>query len=128
MSHIVTISLEVKDLTALAAAAKAMGGELMLGQTACRFYGGVHKVDHVIRHPNCKYDVGLRKNATGSYDVVADEFSPGGLPAVFGAGMQKLKQRYGVAVASQTMRKQGWTVLEKPDAKTGDVRLVCTRM
>jgi hypothetical protein len=147
MSHVVTIQLEVKDLLALADAAKALGAELVKDQKTFRWYGrwmndysadnaayrnGIKpenygQCDHIIRHPKCNYDIGLVKQPNGAYVVVADEWSAGGLPAVFGAGMQRLKQRYGVAVATRTMRKQGFLVAEKADA-SGNIRVVCTKM
>ena len=146
MSHVVTIELEVKDLEALAKAARDLGAELVRDQKTFRWYGrwmndysadnaayrqGISpkdygKCDHIIRHPKCSYDVGLIRQSNGSYRVVADEWQAGGLASVFGQGMQKLKQRYGVAVAARTMRKQGWQVTEKAQAN-GDVRLVCMR-
>jgi hypothetical protein len=147
MSHVVTIQLEVKDLKALAAAAEFFGAELVLDQPTFRWYGmwvndysadnaayrnGIKtddygKCDHIIRHPNCSYDIGLVKQPNGAYIVVADEWSAGGLANVFGQGMQRLKQRYGVAVAAKTMRNQGYSVKEAIDQTTGNVRLVCTK-
>ncbi len=147
MSHVVTIQLEVKDLKALEIAARFLGAELVRDKKTFRWYGrwmndysadnaaykqGVDpknygKCDHIITHPQCSYDIGLVKQPNGSFMIIADEWGPGGLPKVFGQGMQKLKQRYGVAVASRTLQSQGWFITEKADAKTGDVRLVATK-
>jgi hypothetical protein len=147
MSHVVAIQLEVKDLQALEVAAKALGAELVRDQKTFRWFGkwmndysadnaayknGVKpenygKCDHIVRHPKCGYDIGLVKQDNNSYRVVADEWSSGGLTRVFGAGMAHLKQQYGVAVAAKTMRNQGWNITEKKDAKTGNIRLVCTK-
>jgi hypothetical protein len=148
MSHVVVIQLEVKDLEALKVAAERLGGTLVIDRKTFRWYGrwmndysadnaayknGVSakdygKCDHAITHPKCSYDVGLVKQPDGkSYIVVADEWQAGGLATVFGKGMSKLKQQYGVAVAARTMRKQGFSVREVADTKTDDIRLVCTR-
>ncbi|MFA5766312.1 MAG: DUF1257 domain-containing protein [Candidatus Paceibacterota bacterium] len=146
MSHVVAIQLEVKDLQALETAAKALGAELVRDQKTFRWYGrwmndysadnaayrqGIKpenygKCDHIISHPQCSYDIGLVKQPNGSFRVVADEWSAGGLTKVFGQGMAHLKQRYGVAVATKTMRNQGWSTSEKQD-QNGNVRLVCTK-
>lgn len=147
MSHVVVIQLEVKDLEALKTAAERLGATLVIGQKTFRWYGrwmndysadnaayknGVAakdygKCDHAITHPKCSYDIGLVKTDKGAFQVVADEWQTGGLTAVFGKGMEKLKQQYGVAVAARTMRKQGWSVREVANAKTGDIALTCTR-
>lgn len=146
MSHVVMIELEVKDLDAVEKAAKDLGGELVRNQKTFRWYGhwmndysaedaaykqGIKpedygKCEHIIRHPNCSYDIGLVKKEGGGYRVVADEWFSGGLTKVFGQGMQALKQRYGTHVAAKIMRGQGFIVNEIK-TKTGDIRLVCTR-
>jgi hypothetical protein len=146
MSHVVVIQLEVKDLEALDAACKQLGATLVRDQKTFRWYGrwmndysadnaayrnGISaedygKCDHAITHPQCSYDIGLVKTEKGTFLVIADEWASGGLPTVFGKGMTKLKQRYGVAVAARTMRKQGWMVTEKADAN-GDIRLTCSK-
>jgi len=147
MSHVVVIQLEVKDLEALKTAAERLGATLVKDQKTFRWYGrwmndysadnaayrqGVStkdygKCDHAITHPKCSYDIGLVKTDKGAFRVVADEWQSGGLAAVFGKGMEKLKQQYGVCVAARAMRKQGWSVREITDTKTGDVRLTCTK-
>jgi hypothetical protein len=145
MSHVVTIELEIKDLEAAAQAAKDLGAELVRDQKTFRWYGrwmndysgdnaaykqGVKpkdygKCDHIIRHPKCSYDIGLVKQPNGSYRVVADEWHTGGLVPVFGQGVEKLRQRYGVAITAKTMRKQGYLVTEKQVGR--DVKLVCLK-
>lgn len=146
MSHVVKISLEVKSLDALAAAAKALGGELVLNQKTFKWFntwvGNYHgqdaayrfvdpktfgKCTHAIKHPKCGYEIGVVQKEDGTYILLADEWKTGGLVPIFGQGMQKLNQQYGAAVARKTMQRQGWRVTEQQDAKTGDLRLVCTR-
>jgi len=146
MSHVVVIQLEVKDLEALKTAAERLGATLVIDQKTFRWYGrwmndysadnaayrqGISakdygKCDHAITHPDCSYDIGLVKTE-GGFRVVADEWQTGGLVAVFGSGMEKLKQQYGVCMAARTMRKQGWSVREISDTKTGNIRLTCTK-
>jgi len=145
MSHVVTIQLKVKDLAALEAAAKELGGELVRGQTTYKWFGqwmnDFHadnaayktvdpnqfgKCDHAIRHPKCGYEIGLVKQADGSYMILADEWGSGGLVPVFGQGMQKLKQHYSTNLVANTMRKQGFMVSKSTD-KAGNMVLNCTR-
>lgn len=148
MSHVVAIKLEIKDLKALAEAAKALGAELIEGKKTFRWYGkwmndysdanaayknGINpadygKCDHIISHPDCSYDIGLVKQPDGAFLVVADEWHAGGLANVFGNGMSKLKQRYAFSVAARTMRAKGWRVSERPGQKADSIRLVCTKM
>jgi hypothetical protein len=146
MSHVVVIELQVKDLQALGEAAKQLGGELVIGQMTFKWYGrwmnDYHgqdaayrkmnpekfgKCDHAVKHPKCKYEIGVVRQEDGSFTVLADEWGEGGLPAVFGKGMHKLKQRYGACVAAKTMRRQGFSVKEVDDEETGYLRLVCSR-
>ena len=144
MSHVVMIELRVKDLDALEEAAKELGAVLVRDQKTYKWYGrwmndfngedaayrkvspkDYGKCDHAVTHPKCQYEIGLIKQEDGAFLVIADEWGPGGLAPVFGKGMQKLKQRYGTAVAAKAMRRQGFMVKETADDK-GNVRLVCT--
>jgi hypothetical protein len=146
MSHVVTCELEVKDLAAMGAACEAMGAKLVLGQRTYKWFGQwlndyqgddaafrkidpkqYGKCDHAIRHPGCNYEIGLMKQANGSYMLIADEWHDGSLVEKFGKGLSKLKQQYAAAVAMKTMRTQGFRVQSRLDESTGDLRLICTR-
>lgn len=138
MSHIATVDVEIKDLDALAKAAKACGLEFVTDAKTFRYYSGRRApCSHALRVPgNDKaYEIGVVKRADGkSYELQYDPFSRGnGMMDLVSSESDKHKQKlgrllqaYSTAVARKEMMKAGYRVSEKVDAK-GVVRLVCTK-
>lgn len=143
MSHVEQLDVHVKDLDALAQAAKELGGELVRGQDRYKWFGtsvgdyplpkgftkeDLGKSDHVIRIPgNSKaYEVGVvrRRDGKPGYSLLWDFWNGGfGLRDLIGEGGNKLKQEYSVQVAMKQARRDGYRVtrVKRPDGK---VRLI----
>lgn len=140
MSHVTTCELEVRDLDALESAVKEMGATLTRGVKEYAWYGTsvgdypipkgmtvetLGKCDHVIRVPGVGYEVGVVQTVPGKYTLAYDFYGPGrGLLAKFGERMNKLKQMYGVHVATRTAQKRGMNVQRVQTS--GGIRLVMT--
>lgn len=136
MSHVATINVTIKDLTALADACERLGLDFRYGQKTHRWYGewvkdyngenaayrnGVKpedygKCDHAIRIPgNAEaYEVGVVGQADGSFRLVWDFYRGGyGLMDKIGDNGQKLVQMYAVEAAKMAARRKGHAVTEQ---------------
>lgn len=146
MSHVAEISLEIKDLDALAVSCRKLGLELKRGQEEYRWFGrsvgdyplpkgfkkaDLGKCDHAIIQPNNPqgYEIGVVKRRDGKpgYTLLWDSWNGGyGLQDKVGRNACLLKQRYGAEVAAKKARQQGFRVSEKVDSK-GRLQLICQR-
>lgn len=147
MSHVTTVTVEVRDLDALAAACRRCGLELVRGQTSYRWYG--HHVgdyplpagfaeselgtcQHAIRvaGSSTAYEIGVtaRRDGRPGYALIWDFFGRAGSELQQHAGPEctKLRQAYSVELATRQARRQGFTVTEQrqPD---GTIRLVARK-
>lgn len=135
MSHIANIKTPIRDLRALAAAARELGGELVIDQKTNNYYGGKNKCDHAIRISGVRYEVGVVKQKDGTFTLAVDDFgndSASGhdgqrLTAAFGKGLSKLTQLYAVAKAEIEARARGWMSSRKTLAN-GSIKLTMTGM
>lgn len=140
MSHITAVQGEIKDLEAVKALCKEKGWEFMEGQTTYRWYGKLMggspipagmkvedygKCDHAIRVPGATYEIGLRKNAKGNYDLAFDSWKYGGLEAVIGATGGLFMQGYGLAKAEREAKKRGLNC-RRIAGQNGKIKLVLT--
>lgn len=133
MSHIVRIAIEIKDLEALAAAARACGMELVRGQTTYKQYGAgerqtglpegftmadLGQCDHALRiigeagQFDCEIGIARRRDGRAGFVMLADMFDPGRLPQFVGRTAEKLKQAYSTEVARRTLQRQGYRVTQ----------------
>jgi len=146
MSHVCQIDLHIKDLTSLEKACAAMGLELVRGQQTYKWYGhsvGDYPVpagfeaselgqcEHAIRIPGQPgaYEIGVVKRRDGKpgFALLWDFWNGGwGLEDAVGQDCKKLRQAYGVAVATKQARKQGYRV-QQQIGQDGKVRLTCLR-
>lgn len=146
ISHVAEISLEIRDLDALAVAAKKIGLELRRGQQNYKWWGRsvgdyaipagfnaeeLGKCEHALSIPgnDQAYEIGVvrRRDQKPGWQLLWDFYAGGrGLEAVVGKDACKLKQRYAAEVAMKAARKQGFRVSEKMQAD-GKIRLVCQR-
>jgi len=129
MSHIAKISIEIKDLDALAAACRRVGCELRLGQSTYSWYGtsvgdtllpegfkveDLGKCEHAVSVPGAGYEVGVvaRRDGRPGYALLWDSWSYGGLERKLGQGARRLVQAYGIEAATRAARRQGCSVTE----------------
>jgi len=141
MSHVTTISIEIKDLAALVAAAKELGCEWRENQTHYAWYGksvgdyplpdGIKREDlgkcaHAIRVPGVEYEVGVVRKPDGKYTLAYDFWGPGqGLLKKLGENCSKLSQMYAVHAATRAAKAKGLLVQRK-NQDNGAIKLVVT--
>lgn len=114
MSHVAKISIDVKSLEDLEAAAKALGLRLERGAQTFRSFQRGLKCDHKITDPGNPnaYEIGVTKRADGKgFDLAFDEWAgAGGMVEKIGQGAKKLRQEYSASVATSYYRRKGFRV------------------
>lgn len=116
MSHMTSIALRVKDLSALKTAAAELGVQLVEGQKTFLSYYGRQDCDHAItlRDVPAAYEIGVIKAADGDgFTMRLDTWGPGAnMTAKVGENFDRLKQEYAVAVATARAKTKlkGWGV------------------
>lgn len=114
MSHVVKLSgIPVTNLDLLAAAAEALGCELVRGQKTHLYYAGNRaKCDHVIRVKDGSartYEIGVIENRDGAYTLQADFFNGGcGLEEKVGDNARTLFNEYAVQTAMAHLVYEGY--------------------
>lgn len=146
MSHVVSIDVEIRDLEALAVAAKKLGLELVLGQKTYRWYGqhvgdypmpigftaaDLGKCEHALRIPGnaSAYEIGVvaRKDGRPGFQLVWDFWAGGrGLEAVAGKDCCHVRREYATAAARLQAQRLGYRVQEQR-LEDGSVRLSISR-
>jgi predicted RecB family endonuclease len=112
MSHVTTVSLRLRNLDDLRAAAEQLGMELGEGVTHFRCYEGMKPCAHVLRvkgEAQDAWQIGLVAAADGDgYALQWDTWGPHGrrLVEAAGADMNRLRQEYAAANALRTARKK----------------------
>ena len=146
MSHITDVKLKIRDLDALAEAARACGLELREGQRQHKWYGtfvgdttppagrdprDYGKCEHALALSDATagdYEVGVVKALDGDgFTLLVDTWNQRRLlQAVGGPRMDKLRREYACAVASKRARQKlgpkGWR-LQREDLPSGRIRL-----
>lgn len=113
MSHVLVIDLVVSDKGALEAAAVLLGAEYRHDQKTFKRYHGSDRCDDAICVPNNSkaYEIGVRDNHNGSYDLCADFFQGGyGLTDIVGDEASRLKQEYAAQVATRQYEMDGYSI------------------
>lgn len=151
MSHVADVDVKLLDLDDVEAAIKPYGGTLIRGKKTHRWYGRFEndwqdqraavnrrdpatfgKCDHAISFPGINYEIGLCRNADGSYTPVYDSYGNYSthdgqkLEQLLGVGLTKLVDEYGCAVTLRMMAMEGFLAERVVDAN-GDILAVCTR-
>lgn len=144
MSHTSSISaIKITSLSALRAAAEELSRtgvacSLVENDTPRAFYkdqAGMGRADLVLKLNACPYDVGLYKQADGSYEVRTD-FWDGHVEKLLGgptsdpskreqAKLGKLFQMYGIHAATETARRKGLSV-RRIAGENGQIKLELT--
>lgn len=145
MSHVADVDIRIKDLGALEAAIKRLGGELKRDQKTFKWYGrfmndwssnraAANRMDpkdfgkcaHAIKFPGVDYEIGLVAQEDGSFVPVYDSWGPGaGLEKIMGVGLPKLKDEYAAAVSTRVLARKGFRVLRTEGPK-GEIILRAT--
>jgi len=120
MSHFTSIKTKITDIQALRRAVKELGYELVANERV-RGFNLSEPVDYVVRLKG-SYDVGLKKNASGSYDLVVDWWG-GHVAAELGEGAGKLLQAYSYHKVALEARKRGYSVTHSKQ-RDGTIKVV----
>lgn len=115
MSHLVKQKSDVKieDLSLLGAACQRLGLTLNTSKKIATYYAGqTTECDAVISCPNTSYEIALKKNGQGAYDVEADLYCRT-LQNAVGNNCQKLYMGYKVEELNEVARLNGWQVAEE---------------
>lgn len=116
MSHTATITTNIVDLDALAAAVQALGAQVVRNVTSFQQYRSKGKCHHVIRLPGVKYEVGVAESREHrKFDLLFDPFGFDGsqrddghkLVAAFGPSLLKIVQHYNVERTARLCAKNG---------------------
>lgn len=128
MSHVVSVNVVVKDLTALEQACKELGLQFMRGQTTQKYYSGTSTCLHAIKVPGTDWEIGLLKAKTGKgFELAYDNYGPSGqtIAKMLGNGLEKLKQGYAVAKATLEAKAKGW-MCQRTTLPSGAIKLTLT--
>lgn len=121
MSHFTTIHTQIRDITALQAAVKELGLELLENTTARGYSSNQIKGDYIIRLKG-PYDVALNRNQDGSYGLTTDWWA-GHVENEVGSNFGRLLQLYGVHKTIHEARKKGQFVQRKAQ-QDGSIKLM----
>ena len=120
MSHLVTIPAQFIDLATLQHAAESLGCTFNVGNTKVEYYytGTAQEsvqelyksAQHTITVPGTCYNVGVKRNDKGHYQVFWDPaMTPGmKITALLGKGAEKLKVAYATQHAIGFAKSKGW--------------------
>lgn len=143
MSHVVEIQIELRDLNAIRAAVKRLGGIWHENQQAYAWWGrsvgdyplpeGVRKedlgkCDHAFGFPGADYEVGVIRKPNGQYRLQWDFYDTGGLMPFMGNEQgHKFAQAYGIEKAKIEAKKNGYLASEKTLAD-GSIQLTMSKL
>jgi len=130
MSHLATVKTEIKDIEALKEAAALVGLTFNENKTSFKWYGRVGKCDHslTVTGDQAAYEAGLTQNADGSFMLQYDFFGNEGraLQRCIGNDADRLRNEYGVAVATRLARSKG-RLVSRTNLENGKIQLVVTQ-
>jgi hypothetical protein len=111
MSHISKIELEVKDLSALKQACRALNLKFCDHQEHFQWYGQTSQCQHAIQAPGAKYEIGVVKH-NDLWELNCDYYDAA-IEKAIGRQGGWLKQAYAVAKTRIEARKKAYTVMER---------------
>jgi len=123
MSHLSKLvpNITESDLKFITSACKKLGANFVRGAKSYQWYNQTSKCDHKITSPLASYEIGLKKGNSGTYELLFDEYSPGGITKAFGSGCGKLLQRVSADKAKYLATVNGYNVSETTDKRTGEI-------
>jgi hypothetical protein len=121
MSHFTTINTQIKDVTALRAAVKEIGLELLSNTEARGFSTMKTHGEYVVRLKG-PYDIAVNRQPDGTFGLTTDWFA-GYVEKEVGPQFGRLLQLYAVHKTTQEARKKGFLVQRKPQPN-GSIKLV----
>lgn len=124
MSHISRVKQQIADLDALKAAARRCGVEFRENQRTRKWYyaSKAGECDHAIgiAGNSNAYEIGVRRQADGTYALDADFFAGGfGLEDRVGAGASNLVKFYHLEAAKIKARRLGFSIVQERELPNG---------
>lgn len=128
MSHVVTVSVEIRDLEAVKRLCANLGWQFKENQNTYKWYGrwvgdyqeadsainqgvpvqDLGKCDHAVSVPNCGYELGLKKVGE-EYKLLWDFWDPTLKEAMGGAKGERFCQEYGLALVTLEAERNGYS-------------------
>jgi hypothetical protein len=120
MSHIVTVAVSIKNLDLVSKICKSRGFVLEKGKNVIEGVGQ-KDVDAVIGNimHDTNFCVGFKKNKDG-YDMVVDKYYMNMSDLQFIADFPQI---YTLEASKEHLRRQGYSVKESRNIKTGEIEL-----
>ncbi len=125
MSHFSTVSVNLDDEASIKAACNEMDLKFRINSKVKGYYGAGETCDIVIEVPNSPYEVGLRRNGKGGYDLIYDRFG-NHVEKVLGKNCKKLVESATYHKVTKTARKLGY-MIQRKDKQGGGIQVVLTR-
>lgn len=126
MSHFTTVKTKIKSLVHLIAALEDLGLEYTQAEEGqlvrVRGYRGNEEMSEVSIRINEKYDIGVRKTATGEYELVAD-WSELEEMIDTESFVDKLTQRYAYHTVMEQIKSQGFSLDQTETEADGSIRI-----
>ena len=110
MSHIATVSVEIKSIAALGEACKRLGCQLVLNQKTAKFYNGQKQAcAHAIKIPGTNWEVAVIDNGDGIFKLGFDGFGQQGkvITTLLGKDLKGLSQEYAAQVVEHQLKSKG---------------------
>ena len=140
MSHFTTIKTQIKDANILKQALSDMGYTVKSGRQKIRGYqGNTHYADFVIKMAE-GYDIGLVKNASGAFDIVADWWGvKNATQASFTQNLQEkvqiiqeeidreIRRQYAIKKVLEEVKKHGFNVIQQEESESKEVKILVRR-
>lgn len=143
MSHVTRVDVDIKDLVALEAACKELGIKFIKDQSTYVWFGQfvgdapvpegftrneLGHCSHIIKVPGERYEIGVVQK-DGKWRLLYDAWNekdyrqPNGIVQKLGAGLEKLKQMYGVHKTTIEARARG-LIVNRTVLNNGAIRMM----
>lgn len=119
MSHVTTVQTEIKDKTALMMACKQLGLQFRTGKHTVKSYSGSVECNFSFNLPGWRYPVAMLDDGTLKFDTFNGHWGDS-------KELDKLKQTYGVEVATKKAKSMGYLV-QKKVKQDGTIQLTLSK-
>jgi hypothetical protein len=125
MSHYSTIAVNLDDEASIKAACNELDLKFRLNSKVKGYYGHGETCDMVIEIQGSPYEVGLRRNGKGGYDLIYDKFG-GHVEKVLGKDCKKLVESATYHKVTKTARKLGY-LIQRKNKQGGGIQVILSR-
>lgn len=115
MSHIATVRVQLKDVSALEAAAKELGLTVIHERTFRTPFTANQPCAFKLAFPNSKHEIGVIARRDGTYDLAYDRWG-GVVERILGKDAARFKQLYSKHAVINAAWRQGFTYTVREEA------------